>query len=94
MNQTTERYADLAGIQADLQWLYLSWQHIKDDDAYTGMSSDSVVLERLDKFHMRLESTAVSDVALRALYGFTGCVFAPKKCPTSNAMVCGGCREE
>lgn len=91
MNQATERYATVKGVQQDLEWCYNAWQHIRDDDAYTATSSDSVVLERLDKFHMRLNATAASDAALRALYGFSGCVFAPKKCPTSGPSCCLGC---
>ena len=87
MNQQTEHYSTVAGIQADLQWLYNAWMNIRDDPAYTAMNPDPVIRERLDKFLERLHTTAGSDKALR-LTGFTGCVFAPKQCPESGPMSC------
>ena len=86
----TQRYATQQGVQKDIQWLSDAWMHIRDDPAYTAMNSDPVVAERLDMFHMRLDACASSDVALRALYGFTGCVFKPKSCPTNGPMRCAG----
>lgn len=89
-NLQTERYGTVEGVQKNMQWLYEAWMLIRDDPNYTAMNSDRSVVERLERFLERLHVTAGSDKALR-LTGFTGCVFAPKQCPESGPMVCGGC---
>ena len=91
LNQTTERYATVAGVRADIEWLHNAWMNIRDDAAYTAMNSDPLIAERLDMFHERLHTTAGSDVALRATQGYSGCVFKPKSCPSSGPVICGGC---
>ena len=91
MNQTTERYATVAGVRADIQWLHNAWMNIRDDPAYTAMNPDPVIGERLDMFHERLHWCAASDVALRATQGYSGCVWKPKSCPSTGPVICGGC---
>jgi hypothetical protein len=94
MNKQTQRYATAEGIRANIKWLYNAWLNVRDDPDYLPPQHGSVQEDRMNKFLERLHTTVGSDAALRALTGYSGCVFQPKRCPTSGPMVCAACAEE
>ena len=95
MNIPTSRYATPEGVRADIRWLYEMWVlptkerpiPLRDDPRYTAMNSDPGITKGLDYFHARLHTAAGSNEALR-LTGYTGCVFAPKRCLAIFPYVC------
>lgn len=92
MVTSNDRYGTTAGVQTDFKWITLAWEKIRDTDFSMANNKTDPARRSWSRFEQRWDQVEKSEAALR-LTGFTGCVFAPRRCRDDQPVACQGCRE-
>jgi hypothetical protein len=86
-----DRYGTAEGVAADLKWIYLAWEKIRDTPFNMVDNTSDKDVAAWDRFEARWTAVEHSEAALR-LIGFEGCVFSPRRCRKEQPILCQACQ--
>lgn len=91
VSTANDRYGTAEGVAADLKWIYLAWEKIRDTPFNMVNNTSKADRAAWDRWAQRWDAVEASEAALRSV-GFEGCVFSPRRCRKEQPILCQACQ--